>query len=376
MTKQIAPKTIIEYPLPAARETHELVAVADQRMILISQQTDSTLIKVALNPENGVAQAAARFVIKNARAGLHGLRNSEAYPGRVWCSLQFDSELLLIDPVADDLNASPKIEKCIPLPEPVRGPHVVIEDGDDVWTTLKDSHHVMRINHRNPDDYTIYKSARNPIFVAKHAHSGKFYTSQDQSSKILRINPKSGKTKQIEIPSEFGKMPVGLIDGPDGNVWFVLLGTSDGGTGTFGRILKKGKIQWFQLKNNLGKQAALLHLAFDDCSDMAPAKLWLLASSIISSNVLDALIEVRFNDEYKAIDTISTHVFPTQLNKAHRVLPLRNGVYATELATSTLAHLASSPTETTKRYDETSDYYAEFGLGVEVEEIEYNPPVR
>ena len=115
------------------------------------------------------------------------------------------------------------------------------------------------------------------------------------------------------------KRPVGLIDGPDGNVWFVLLGTSDGGTGTFGRILNKGEIQWFQLKNNLGKQATLLHLAFADCSDTAPAKLWLLASSIISSNVLDALIEVRFNKDYQAIDTISTHVFPTQLNKAHRV---------------------------------------------------------
>lgn len=374
--KQIAPKTIIEYPLPAARETHELVAVDEQRTILISQQSDSTLIKVALNPESGVAQTAARFVIKHARAGLHGLRNSAAYPGKVWGSLQFDSELLLIDPVVSDVNAPPKIEKCIPLPAPARGPHVVIEDGDDVWTTLKDSHHVMRINHRDPEDYAIYKSARNPIFVAKHAHSGKFYASQDQSSKILRINPKSGKTKQIDIPAELGKTPVGLIAGPDGNVWFVLLGTSTGGTGVFGRILKKGEIQWFQLKNNLGKQAALLHLAFDDCSDTAPAKLWLLASSIISPNTLDALIEVRFNQDYQAIDTISTHVFPTQLNKAHRVLPLRKGVYATELATSILAHLASSPTENSKRYDETSDYYAEFGLGVVVEEIHFDPPIK
>lgn len=372
---QISPKTIIEYPLPAARETHELVAVDNQHMIVISQQTDSSLLKVSLDPDTGIAQTVAQFVIKDRRAGLHGLRNSEAYPGKIWCTLQYDSELLLIDPVTSDVKAPPKIEKCIPLPDPARGPHVVVEYGNDLWTTLKDSHHVMRINHLNPEDYSIYKAARNPIFVARNSNSNEFYASQDQSSKILRINPQTNTTEEIEIPEELGKTPVGLIEGPDHNVWFVLLGTSAGGTGTFGRILEDGNIQWFHLKNNLGKQTGLIHLGFEDPLNTEPAKLWLLSSSIVSPNVMDALFEVRFNTDYKAIDTISTSVFPTQLNKAHRVLPLNKGIYATELAVSILAHLASDPAAQTKRYDETSDYYAAFGLGVEVAQVDFNTPI-
>ena len=102
---QISPKTIIEYPLPAARETHELVAVDNQHMIVISQQTDSSLLKVALDPDTGIAQTVAQFVIKDRRAGLHGLRNSKAYPGKIWCTLQYDSELLLIEPVISDIKA-------------------------------------------------------------------------------------------------------------------------------------------------------------------------------------------------------------------------------------------------------------------------------
>ena len=374
----ISPKTIIEYPLPAARETHELVAVDNQNMIVISQQSDSVLLKVALDPDTGVAQKVKQFVIKDRRAGLHGVKNSKAFPGKIWCTLQFDSELLLIDPVVSDVNAPPVIEKTIKLPEPARGPHVIVEYGDDVWTTLKDSHHVMRINYNNPEDYSIYKASRNPIFVARNSNSNEFYASQDQSSKILRINPENNITQEIEVPPEMGATPVGLIEGPDHNVWFVLLGNSGGGTGTFGRILADGHIEWFHLKNNLGKQAGLIHLAFEDShssGDGSTQKLWLLSSSIVSPNVLDALIEVRFNSGYKAIDTISTNVFPTQLNKAHRVLPLRKGVYATELAVSILGHLASYPAANTKKYDETSDYYASFGLGVDGKKIHYSAPI-
>lgn len=372
---QVSPKTIIEYPMPAARQTHELVALDNQRMIALSQQTDSCLLKVSLDPNTGIAQTVSRFVIKNRRAGLHGLRNSNAYPGKIWCTLQYDSELLLLDPIASDVKAHPKIEKCISLPKPARGPHVIVEYGDDVWVTLKDSSHVIRINHRNTEDYSLYKTGRRPIFVARNAHSNLLYASQDQSSKIFWINPKTNETGEIEIPEAMGNTPVGLIEGPDHNVWFTLLGTHDGGTGTFGRILADGKIHWFQLKNKLGTQAGLIHLGFDTSAKTNPAKLWLLSSSIISSNVMDALFEVEFDNDYSAIDTVSTNVFPTQLNKAHRVLPLRKGIYATELAVSVLAHLTSDPTAQTKRYDETSDYYGTYGLGLEVTHADFRYPI-
>ncbi|MEO0868780.1 MAG: hypothetical protein AAFY17_10095, partial [Cyanobacteria bacterium J06642_11] len=315
------------------------------------------------------------LVGQNDKSGLHGLRNSTVYPGMAWCAVQFDSTLVLIDPVVSDVSAPVQAKQTIPIPAPGRGPHVVIEDGDYLWATLKDSHHVVRINHTNPSDYYLYKSSRNPIFVAKHSNLGLFYASQDQSSKILCINPDTHDTHEIDIPEAMGATPVGLIEGPDGNVWFVLLGTGQGGTGTFGRIVanegKDSDIQWFHLKNSLGKSAALIHLAFENsenCEELP--KLWLLSSSIIASSAIDSLIEIKFDPDYQAIDTISTSVFPTQLSKAHRVLPLNHGIYATELATSVLTHLVSNPAENTTRYDETSDYYATFGLGVNAAAVE------
>ncbi|EKU99123.1 hypothetical protein Lepto7375DRAFT_1133 [Leptolyngbya sp. PCC 7375] len=368
-------KTVIEYSLPAAHETHELVAVNDQRMMLISQQTNSTLLKIVLDSNTGMAQSTYGCVVgQNEKSGLHGLRNSKAYPGMVWCAVQFDSTLVLIDPVVSDVSAPVKVKQTIPIPSPGRGPHVVIEEGDYLWVTLKDSHHVLRINHRDPSDYRLYKSSRNPIFVAKHSNLGLLYTSQDQSSKILCINPITHATHEIDIPEAMGNTPVGLIAGPDGNVWFVLLGNSQGGTGTFGRIVNNNRqdsdIQWFHLKNSLGKSAALIHLAFEDSDAHGERpRLWLLSSSIVAPSAIDSLIEVRFDPDYKAIDTIATSVFPTQLNKAHRVLPLQHGIYATELATSVLTHLVSNPAEDTTLYDETSDYYATFGLGVKASAV-------
>jgi hypothetical protein len=40
-------KSVVEYALPAAAETHEIVAVSDN-LLLISQQTDGSLLKVSL----------------------------------------------------------------------------------------------------------------------------------------------------------------------------------------------------------------------------------------------------------------------------------------------------------------------------------------
>ena len=41
-------KSVVEYPLPAAAETHEIIAVSDN-LLLISQQTDGSLVKVSLD---------------------------------------------------------------------------------------------------------------------------------------------------------------------------------------------------------------------------------------------------------------------------------------------------------------------------------------
>lgn len=366
----VFPKMVVEYPLPGATQTHELVSPAGaDHMIVISQISDSSVIKVTRD-EDGNPSAASRHVIESQGAGLHGLRASEAYPGRVWATLQFNDELLLLDPRSDDVNAAPLIVQRIAVPQPAFGPHVIVEYGDELWVTLKESSYVLRINHRNPTDYTLFPAERKPIFVAR-SESGMVYASQDQSSMIMRINPKSGEVRQLPIPSEKGSTPVGLITGPDGNVWFVLAGSSAGGTGTFGRI-KDDQFQWFHLTTHLGKTAGLLHLAFGEVGNGLP-RLHLLSSSIIDPSMINGVFSVSLARNYDKVLQQESIVFPTQYSALHRILVLGQNLFVTELSASALAYVPLPPNRYQQAPEDT-DQYSIFGLGIDADRIQYVDP--
>ncbi|MGH3718824.1 MAG: hypothetical protein ACRDRI_08285 [Pseudonocardiaceae bacterium] len=198
-----------------------------------------------------------------------------------------------MDPGADRLDTPPKVVKTIKIPGGGKGPHYVDEYGDLLWVSLKTSDQVLAINHKDPRKYRLYETKPDPIFVARHPGSGEFYVSQDQAGEILRINAKTNKTSRLKIPAARGTTPVGLVAGPAG-LWVVLLGTKQGGTGTFGRIDSNGEITWFTLTSPEGRRAGLLHVAFDRPVAGQRPSAWLLSSSIISPNSLDAIIRVTF----------------------------------------------------------------------------------
>ena len=368
--KEVAPKYAVEYPLPAAGQTHELTVI-DDRMIVLSQQSDSTLVKVALDDEGRPTQARS-FLIGTPRSGLHGVAASTTHPGKIWLTLQFDSALVLIDPVIDDVNAAPIIEKYIKVPAPGRGPHVVQEYGNELWSSLKDSHHVLYINQDDPEDYALYPVSRTPVFVAKHPTSGDVYASIDASSKISRVHVDTGEVSEYSIPMDVGSTVVGLIDGPDGNVWFVLLGAMTGPTGTFGKVTADGEVHFIQLPNAQGKTAGLLHLAFPP-QDKGP-RLFLMSSSIGTATAINAVFDVTFDEGYNRIETISTVTLPTQYSKAHRVFHTNKGLYVTELSVSGICHIRTGFQDNLPVVDETSDYYADFGMGSEQASVDYLRP--
>jgi len=363
------PRAVAEYPLPAAWQTHE-VAYAGNNLLVVSQQTDSVLVQVAIDPATGRPLAAAGHVIGTPRSGLHGLHASRANSGCVWATLQFDDKLLLIQP-GDSVETPPTILREIAVPAPARGPHVVIEDGDDLWTTCKDSSHVVRVNAANPGDVSVYPCSRRPIFVARHPRSGIVYASLDKSSRILAIYP-SVSPSETAIPVEEGATPVGLVTGPDKNVWFVLLGSSSGGTGTFARIDRSDTITWYRLTTGTASSAGLIHLAWSESPDGEPV-LWLLASSTASMMIPNAVVRVTFQDDYRTIATQETLSLPTQMCMAHRVLPVGGSLYVTEMMSSVLAHIpvAQAPHPAV---NEASDYYGDFGLGQPASHLVYADP--
>ena len=368
----LALKTVTEYPLPADGQTHEIVSPITG-LLLVSQQPGSALVKMRVDPATGRPISATRHVIDNPFAGLHGLHVSLRHPGCVWATLQFASELILVDPAGTDPDAPPHILQRIPIPSPGKGPHVVIEHGDDLWASCKDSHHVIRINQSNPADCSIYPCKPRPIFVAVHQKSGDVYASLDQSSGIFRIirsGTLANTTDTLAIPSERGSTPVGLIAGPDGNVWFVLLGGANGGTGSFGRIDEKGHIEWFQINAKAAMGASLIHLGFPPDAGAAE-RIFLLGSSMASMTALNAVFDIGMSGGYAKIETQQTIAFPSQGSMSHRVLPTSQGIYATELGACAVVHLSPASSPYGEGINELSDPYALWGCGAPKVRIDY-----
>ncbi|KAF9543150.1 hypothetical protein EC957_001212 [Mortierella hygrophila] len=331
-----ASRYVIENPLPLADQTHEVVRVAKTNVILISQMSNSVLLKATVD-DHGLIKDISAFQLGQSTSALHGLALSKKYPGFVWVTLQKDNKLVLLDPIVNSITAAPEVQKEIDVPTPGLGPHYVGEYGDELWSTLQDSSHVLRINYNDPSNYTIYKGLDRPIFIAQHPDNGKFYTGEDNDDKIMKIDPVANTTTQLSILESAGTTPVGLIAGPPGlGIWFTLLGNATQGTGTIGNLHADDTITYHTLSSSSwSKKASLLHLAFDPEAE-TNYTLWLLASSIVKSDALDMIIKVTFDAGWTKIVSEDIVVTPTQLNKAHRILITPTNVFATELASSKL----------------------------------------
>ncbi|HEY5777817.1 MAG TPA: hypothetical protein VIT00_03720 [Terrimicrobiaceae bacterium] len=364
-------KSAIEYPLPASSQTHEIVQVAEE-LLLVSQQPSGALVKIRVDPVSGRPLAVARHIVNSAYDGLHGLCVSRRHPGHVWVTLQFTSELLRIDPVAGNLDAPPRIVERIALPAPARGPHGIIEHGEHVWTTCKDSHHVVRVGIEEPHEFAVHPCPPRPIFVAVHPLSDDVYASLDQSSAILQLRP-DGTTSILPLPESLGKTPVGLIAGPDKNVWFTALGGSGGGNGGFGRIDDSGRISRFNLDRGAAMGSGLIHLAFGPDADQpgAPERIYLLGSSMAAMMALNAVFEIGFSGGYAQIESQQTIALPSQNSMTHRVLATRQGLYVTALGACAVAHLAPGCSAAGEGVNELADPYSLWGMGIPQESFSY-----
>lgn len=368
-------KSVVEYALPAAAETHEIVAVSD-KLLLVSQQTDGSLLKIALN-NDGQPTGVRKYTMTNAWSGLHGLvvsssNSTNSSSPLVWATVQFDNALLQIDPNGDDINSKPRILKTIPIPSPASGPHGVLEHDGSLWAACKDSSHVVRIDISNTDKHQVWPVSGRPIFVAVHPTSGDVYSGLDLSSKIWHYKNDGGKGEEIAVPADKGSIPVGLVSGPDGNSWVALLGNSSTGTGTFGRINADASIDYFTMSSDVGATAGIIHIAFSEDS----SQLYLLGSSTSCADCVNAVFTVKIDDTTGGsasprIAIQNSIVLPTQQSWTHRILFHRGDLYITELTTSILAHVSGVAVNGLK-VSETWDQYADWGLGLKAQGVDYN----
>lgn len=347
-------RRLTEYVLPEAKQTHEFARVPNSDFVLLSQMSDSQLIKIQLDPTTQEPIAYKAFLMgKNSTSGLHGVWPSTLYPGKMWLTLQGDNKLLLVDP-GRRLSDVPSIIRTIDIPAPGNGPHCVFEIGDRVWAGLKvaspqtGQYYVFSADASgtNTTNHKLYQCLNSPVFIKEDASTKLIYVTQDADSSIMRINTTSGETEQLPVPPTVGCNPVGMdtISGPLSGVWFSLAGNATGGTGTFGRVSVDGTLQFFQLKKPLlGTNAGLLHLADASTPAGGPA-LWLLSTSLLSPNSPDALIRVTFDASITTITGEEYISMLTQNAMVHRVLPMNGTVLVSELNTFTLAQLAYNNT--------------------------------
>jgi virginiamycin B lyase len=359
--------------LPASSQTHEVVAVTPG-MLLVSQQPSGALVKVRLDPASGRPLESVAHVIDSPFSGLHGLTVSRHHPGKVWVTLQFSSQLLLIDPVSQDIDAPPLIERRIDLPQPARGPHVAVEQGNYLWVSCKDSHHILQIDAQSSTINRVIPCPPRPIFVQVHPLSGDLYATLDQSSALFCIPAAStGEPMLIPLDPQFGSTPVGMVPGPDCNLWFAMLGTSSGGKGSFGRIREDGGIDQFQLQTGVAGGAAFIHLGFPP-DETKGSVMYLLASSMAAHTALNAVIELRMSPDYSRVEMQQSIVFPTQQSMSHRVLSTAQGLYATQLGSCTLVHLQSARSPLGETVNELADPYGLWGCGVTGSRVCYPGP--
>ncbi|KXG50804.1 uncharacterized protein PGRI_063760 [Penicillium griseofulvum] len=348
---RIASRRLTEYQMPATTQTHEFARVPDTNIVLLSQMSNSNLVKIELDPTTEEPIALHSFPMgKNSDSGLHGVWPSDVYPGKVWLSLQLENKLLLVDP-GKDLQTAPTILQTIDIPAPGNGPHCVFEIGNRIWAGLKEEseqtgkYYVFSADVSDPTDYTLYECLKSPVFIKEEPITGLIYVTQDTDSSIMRINVSTGETEQLPIPPSVGNTAVGMITayGPMNGVWFTLAGNATGGTGTFGHIGTSGEMKFFQLQHPLGVNSGLLHLADATTHDVGPA-LWILSTSLLSNDSPDALIHVTFNDDLTSVADEEYISMLTQHSKVHRVVPLDSTVLVSELSTFTLAQLRYSNT--------------------------------
>lgn len=344
-------RRIAEYQLPVATETHEFARVPGTDLVVLSQMSNSHLVKIQLDPKTEQPIDLRSFSMgKNDKSGLHGMWPSEKQPGMVWMTLQYENKLLLVDPGRKNLDDKPTILKTIDIPEPGNGPHCVFEIKGRVWAGLKmaspetNGFYVFssELDGTKP---ALYPCLDSPVFIAEDPKTGLIYVTQDTSSSVMRIDVKTGKTEQLPIPASVGNTPVGMTtvdSGPLRGVWFSLAGNATGGTGTFGRVdPKTGELQFFRLDkpNMIGGKAGLLHVADATTNEAGPG-LWLLSTSLLSKNSGDALIRVGFDNAGSAITSEEYIALPTQNAMSHRIMVLNSTVLVSELHTFSLASLS------------------------------------
>lgn len=351
-SNSLVSRRLTEYLMPAALETHEFARVPNTNFVLLSQMSDSQLIKIELDPTTEEPIAFKSFPMgNNSKSGLHGVWPSELYPGKMWLTLQWENKLLLVDP-GQNLSAAPSIIKTIDIPQPGNGPHCVFEIGNRVWAGLKDAskqtgeYYVFSADISNSTDQHLYQCLKSPVFIKEEPTTKLIYVTQDTKSSIMRINATSGETTQLPIPPNVGSTPVGMetAHGPMNGVWFTLAGNATGGAGSFGHIASTGEMRFFQLKKPyLGTNAGLLHIADASTSAGGPA-LWLLSTSLLSPNSPDALIRVTFDEGVTSITGEEYISMLTQNAMVHRVVPLGATVLVSQLHTFGLAQLTYNNT--------------------------------
>lgn len=366
-------KKVDQYPLPAAAQTHEILAVSDN-LLLVTQQSDGGLLKVSLD-SNGQPMSVRKWTPTNPWSGLHGLALQGSSRGSnssiVWATVQFDNAVLKLNPNGNDIHAAPQVLQTIPLPAPASGPHGILEHNGNLWIACKDSSHVVRVSSDNPDDHQVWAVSGRPIFVAVHPTSGHVYASLDSSSKIWHYKNDGSVGEEISIPPEKGSTPVGLVAGPDKNVWVTLLGNKTAGTGTFGRINPDASIDWMTLSSAVGSTAPLIHVAFDQ----DPSRFWLLGSSTVCPTCVNAVFTVKIEDgkgtAKPRIAIQNTIMLPTQNSWTHRMISHRKSLFVSELTTSTLTRVGGAAVQGLN-VSETWDKYAGLGQGLKADIVIYD----
>lgn len=384
----VSPVFIKEIKLPFSSETHEILYEPVTNSVFVSQMSNSVLVQIDLD-ENGILKNVDKcWTIAKESSGLHNLSLSYKYPGCVWASLQFNNKIILFDAktkkIIYDL-ITPDIyidsdKKCF-----IGGPHCIRECKNTgiLWVALKgnigccpdveiskkkkdvlrkccnlsDIRKSMEIENISiPDGYAIWKI--NPELFDKTIENGyggnlfdclpsppmmtidtnsNCWVSLDCSSVIMKITI-DNKKSYIDVPHcSQDKLCItgpAIVSDPLNNTWLSLLG-ANGCLVKIHKYTEKKTLYKISVPDWI-KDLKIIHFTFDDLEK----RLFAISSDLLEEKSVNAVIILKFDDNWEIIKCQRIIPLPTQDCSCHRIELIENKI--TENRSIVVSEMSSS----------------------------------
>lgn len=355
---------VVEHGLPPALQTHEMIVQG--QFILTTQMEEGRLVKLQFDRMTGeissvvqsvhmdlatmhkmedVTTSETNNVLDDKFVGMHGLANSDLFPGHVWITLQYVNRLCLVNVESLQVVATIKCPSQLDNGDKIGGPHCLTEGKNGkLYACLKggaschgtvasvheaieaDAHAIFCVDldpHTGmsvPSTEKLFRVPPTPVMcILDQDDNCWVVTDEDGSLTMIPHDAESSSDAiNVKIPyhySLYHQTGPGLQIGPDGNPWFSVLN----GEGLVGRVNRKTlKVTMFELHTQEWNPAPrICHISWDKNNI-----LYAISSDLLDKKAVNTLFRIKFDKDFEQVIAQHELALPSQASCIHRIAHL------------------------------------------------------